>query len=96
MDISRESLSDFLNFVRQYYGVTVVWHSRPPRGQHARFMFGDNIVLVRDHAESTSQVLEVFCSDEDKLRALEQAWGQHVLAQFQESEGGGENGGQTD
>ncbi len=88
LHIATEMVDTFLSFCQQMYGTEVIVFDPPKKGHYARFMLGENIVIVRDHVEDAKDPLtvEVFCSNENKLEQLTNSWAASVGAAFEEEE----------
>lgn len=73
MNLPKDVAKMFYTWVERYYGIKVNILDPPRQGQHARFMLGENIVVVRDFygvPETAGEVWEVWCGDKEKLNEM--------------------------
>lgn len=76
MILPTDMMEQFIVFCEMLYGSKIRRQDPPFRGEYARFMIGDSIVLVRDHNDDSQEPLtvEVFCSNSNKLDELSRTW----------------------
>lgn len=86
MNVPVAFLDDFLAFVGTTYGVKVTRHDDPKkkRGEHARFVLGESLFVVREHGDGEGASLEVFSSDRQKRQDMEKLWNKYLAALMQE------------
>ena len=89
MIIPKDNQEVFYKWVEAFYGAKVKIHDTPIRGEYARFMVGERLVIVREHQRdvSSGQSLEVWSGDQDRIEEMTEHYAiflRKVMAQSNE------------
>ena len=97
MILAKELTEEFSDFITNYYGLQVETYeadTAKSTGEYLRFMFGERIVVVREHAgtshlvEGKGVTLEVhYTGDPDKLKSIEVQWAHYLNNLMKKAEG---------
>jgi len=90
--LPRKQIDLFKMFLEENFGATVCTRNAQEverLGEHIRTVLGDRLVVVREITNSKAEAVEVFCSDKELLKRLEDTWNLTLMAVAKETEDGG-------
>lgn len=81
MIINKALLENFTKFVKEGLGIEVLYPPFLRADEIARFMYGDDICVIRPMgSEPSYENVEVWCSNSQKLDALDNAWMGQIMS----------------
>ena len=91
MVLPRKQIDLFKLFLEENFGANVCTRTLDQverLGEHLRTVIGDKLVVVREITSSKAEAVEVFCSDKELLKKLDDTWNLTLMAIVKEDDDG--------